>query len=289
MEGRTTERVEVVTTELVAEGLRKAEGRLALGWPRVVQRLQSMERDADGEGDHRVERPRLEGAEVDVREFALPELAQGHLLGIEAKAEAAWIADGDAAVADAAAAAGHLRHIGHAELLRLTGEPERVLGAHAAFEVGPERFDLLRRIALQDVGPQGLSTGPIVRHDDARVEALRGTHVEVEPVLLQPRRGVDQVERAGARRFLAVEVMAGDAAEAFLADHLIARVLGFLNVTDRRQRRLLQLVYLTEEADQRSDVRLAELRHRRLDVGARAMALQEGAFESRGRQLGPDV
>ena len=75
MEGRTTERVEVVAAELVPEGLREAEGGLTLGRPSVVERLQAMERHAGGESDHRVERPRLEGAEVDVREFAFPELA----------------------------------------------------------------------------------------------------------------------------------------------------------------------------------------------------------------------
>ena len=83
--------------------------------------------------------------------------------------------------------------------------------------------------------------------------------------------------------------MAGDAAEAFLADHLVARVLGFLNVADRREHRLLEFVYLAEERDQRADVGLAELRHHSLNVGARALALQEGAFESGRRQLGADV
>ncbi len=78
-----------------------------------------MERHAGGEGDQRVQGPGLEGAEVDIREFALPELAERHLLRIEAEADPAGVADGDTSVADAAAAAGHLGHVGHAEFLGL--------------------------------------------------------------------------------------------------------------------------------------------------------------------------
>ena len=118
---------------------------------------------------------------------------------------------------------------------------------------------------------------------------MRGAHVQVEPVLLDPLGQVHEVERPGPRGFLPVEIMARDAAEAFLAHHLVARVPGFLEVREGRQLDRLEVIHLGEEPDQPATIRLAELRHRRVDIRTLAVALEQHGLQAGRRQLRPDV
>ncbi len=91
----------------------------------------------------------------------------------EAEADAARVAYRDTTVADIAPSAAKLSHVRHAQFLGLTGKPEGILGLRAGFEVPPEGFNLLGRIAPEHIRAQGLPARPIARHDDAGVETLR--------------------------------------------------------------------------------------------------------------------
>ena len=109
-----------------------------------------------------------------------------HLFGVEDEADALGIADANAAIAGGTAAAAHESFTGDAEFVGLPGETLGAFGALAIGEVGPEGFDLLVGIAVEDFLSSGLTAGPVAGHDDGGVEAGGLAHVEVEPVLLNP-------------------------------------------------------------------------------------------------------
>lgn len=107
----------------------------------------------------------------------------------------------------------------------------------------------------------------------------------MEPVPPEPVRDAHEVEGADPSRPLSVELVAGDAAEAGGPHHVMAGLLRLRGVGRRRDLHGLQGVRPAEGLDERTDVRLAELGHARVEIGSVALAPEQDVRERFGLQL----
>ena len=103
----------------------------------------------------------------------------------------------------------------------------RQLGVLAILEINPDRFDLLDRFAVEQLGIEGLPIRPGRRHTGARPDALRIEQVRMEPVARQSFGHGNHIDTLNAFRLVAGEGVALDATGPLNANQMPAASLGF--------------------------------------------------------------